>query len=168
VEFLKKYIAPGWRVGWVMIHDRNHVLDEVRQGIKNLASVLQGGSNTLAQSTVPEALLRTKSDHYRHVVGELEINAKCIADKLGKIPGLKIIQPEGAMYTMIGLDIHHFKDISNDLEFAKQLLTEEAVYTLPGRIFKYENYIRMIICPPVAKLEEACNRIENFCKRHAK
>jgi len=87
---------------------------------------------------------------------------------LGKIPGLKIIQPEGAMYTMVGLDIHHFKDIANDFEFSKQLLTEEGVFTLPGRIFKYENYVRMVICPPVTTLEDACNRIEAFCKRHSK
>jgi tyrosine aminotransferase len=30
----KRYIVPGWRVGWIFIHDRNGVLaTEVRTGV---------------------------------------------------------------------------------------------------------------------------------------
>lgn len=27
----KEFLVPGWRVGWVMVHDKNGVFEEVRQ-----------------------------------------------------------------------------------------------------------------------------------------
>jgi tyrosine aminotransferase len=69
--------------------------------------------------------------------------------------------------TQVVIDFSKFKDIADDLEFSQKLLQEELVVVLPGRIFKGENCIRLVICPPIDKLEEACNRIEAFCARHA-
>jgi tyrosine aminotransferase len=47
-----------------------------------------------------------------------------------------------------------------------KLLEEENVFVLPGKIFKIENFIRIVICPPPEMLREAVDRIRQFCQRH--
>ena len=46
----KMFLVPGWRVGWIQIHDRNGVLADggVRQGLMNLSQLILG-ANTIAQ-----------------------------------------------------------------------------------------------------------------------
>ncbi len=61
-----------------------------------------------------------------------------------------------------------FNDFKDDLEFSKLLLEEEMVFVLPGKIFKMQDYVRLVVTPPPDKLTEACDRIEAFCKRHTK
>jgi tyrosine aminotransferase len=31
----KKFLVPGWRVGWVVLYDKHNFLKEVRNGIVN-------------------------------------------------------------------------------------------------------------------------------------
>jgi tyrosine aminotransferase len=45
----KRYLVPGWRVGWISVHDRHNVLSEVRKAIFRLTTLILG-ANTLAQS----------------------------------------------------------------------------------------------------------------------
>jgi len=69
---------------------------------------------------------------------------------------------------MVGVEPTQFKDLKNDVEFSSKLLEEEMVFVLPGTIFKLDNFIRLVICAPEEKLEEASLRIVEFCKRHNK
>ncbi len=40
----KEFIVPGWRVGWIVLHDRtqNKRLSEVRNGLKSLTQIILG------------------------------------------------------------------------------------------------------------------------------
>jgi tyrosine aminotransferase len=51
----KEFLVPGWRVGWITIHDRNGALANVRPGMVKLTQVIIG-ANTLIQSTLPALL----------------------------------------------------------------------------------------------------------------
>jgi tyrosine aminotransferase len=31
----KKYLVPGWRVGWIVLYDKHNYLNQVRKGIVN-------------------------------------------------------------------------------------------------------------------------------------
>jgi tyrosine aminotransferase len=66
----------------------------------------------------------------------------------------------------VGFDPARYPSLKDDVEFAKSLLAEELVFTLPATIFKCPNFVRLVITPPIDKLEEACSRIEAFCARH--
>lgn len=46
----KMFLVPGWRVGWIQVHDRHNILADsgVRQGLINLSQLILG-SNTIAQ-----------------------------------------------------------------------------------------------------------------------
>jgi tyrosine aminotransferase len=68
----------------------------------------------------------------------------------------------------LGIDTESLRDVADDYEFAVKLLAEENLLVMPGRIFRFNNYVRLIISPPMAILEEFCNRIAAFCQRHHK
>ena len=48
---------------------------------------------------------------------------------------MKVIEPQGAMYMMVGVEVTRLSGIGDDVEFAKLLLAEENVEVLPGQCF---------------------------------
>lgn len=81
---------------------------------------------------------------------------------------MKPVMPDGAMYMMIGIDIDHFPEFSNDLEFVQALVKEESVFCLPGECFEYPNYFRIVLTVPEDLIWESCIRMVDFCERHYK
>nr|CAD7568267.1 unnamed protein product [Timema californicum] len=60
----KRFLIPGWRMGWIIIHDRNGVFDqEVRKGLQRLSQRIIG-SNTLVQGALPAILKNTPQEFY--------------------------------------------------------------------------------------------------------
>jgi tyrosine aminotransferase len=35
----KKFLVPGWRVGWIVLYDKHDYLKEIRKGISNCIQV---------------------------------------------------------------------------------------------------------------------------------
>ncbi|KAI8064583.1 tyrosine aminotransferase [Gongronella butleri] len=163
----KKWLVPGWRLGWIVVHDRNEVLRDVREGLLNLSQVILG-PNSLIQAALPDILNNTPSQFYQDTITQLEENTQLSMDAVSKIPGLKPVQPQGAMYMMVGIDIDQFKDIKDDVEFSQKLLAEESVLCLPGECFNYPNFVRIVITPTKDRLEEAYQRMADFCAKHHK
>lgn len=163
----KRFLIPGWRVGWIIIHDRNDILKEVRPGMNALTQLILG-PNSLIQSTLPDILHNTPKEFFEATNKTLEDNANFAFERVSRIPGLKPIRAQGAMYEMIEIEISKMKDIENDIDFMRKLLAEESVFVLPGNIFNCPNFFRIVTCPPKEKLEIAFTRMEEFCKRHAK
>jgi tyrosine aminotransferase len=161
----KEYIVPGWRVGWILIHDRHNRLKQVREGIGRLSTLLLG-ANTVVQGALPEILRDTPQSHREMLVQILYNNSSFLVDRISQIRGLIPIRPHGAMYMMIGIDQSKFPEFVDDIAFAKALLAEEAVFVLPGQVFRIKNFMRLVVCPPLDKLREACDRLENFCNKH--
>ncbi|KAH8095796.1 L-tyrosine aminotransferase [Aureococcus anophagefferens] len=50
----KTFAVPGWRVGWIVLHDSVNALGDVREGLARLATLILGAS-TLAQAAIPVA-----------------------------------------------------------------------------------------------------------------
>lgn len=163
----KQYLAPGWRVGWIVIHDRHERLKEVRAAINNLTMVIVG-SNSLVQVAIPTILEKMPKDYYENLNYTLERHARIVYDGLKDVRGLKPVEPQGAMYVMVGIEFDKMPGIKDDLQFCKMLLAEQAVFVLPGSIFRADGFFRVVICPPEGKLKEAMARIRTFCEIHAK
>lgn len=68
----------------------------------------------------------------------------------------------------VRIDVGKFRDITDDMVFTQLLLDEESVFVLPGKCFGQPNVVRIVFCAPAAKLAEAYDRMEAFCRRHAK
>ncbi|XP_076163990.1 tyrosine aminotransferase isoform X1 [Ptiloglossa arizonensis] len=161
----KRFLVPGWRMGWIIIHDRQNVLEkEIRKALHCLSQRIIG-SNTLIQGALPAILRNTPQKFYDDVMRTLHNHSKLAYNCIIKIPGLKPIMPDGAMYMMVYIDLPCFPEFNSDLEFVQQLLMEESVFCLPGQCFDYPSYMRLVITVPMDMLEEACRRIQQFCER---
>ncbi|KZC10373.1 Tyrosine aminotransferase [Dufourea novaeangliae] len=160
------FLVPGWRMGWIIIHDRQNVLEkEIRKALHCLSQRIIG-SNTLIQGALPAILRNTPQKFYDDVMCTLYNHSKLAYNFVMKIPGLKPIMPAGAMYMMVYIDLPCFPEFNSDLEFVQRLLMEESVFCLPGQCFDYPSYMRLVITVPMDMLDEACRRVQEFCERH--
>merc|ERR1712107_451232 len=85
---------------------------------------------------------------------------------MGGIPGLMPVMPQGAMYMMVKIDRTRFPGFKSDLQFVERLVAEQSVFCLPGKCFNYPNYVRIVLTVPAPLLQEACERMMEFCNSH--
>nr|XP_006816454.1 PREDICTED: tyrosine aminotransferase-like [Saccoglossus kowalevskii] len=138
----KRYLCPGWRVGWIIIHDRNNVFEkEVRSGLLRLSQRILG-PNTLVQSAVKSIIEDTPQKFFDSTIEVVKNNAH------------------------VGVEMDKFPDFKNDLEFTQKMISDQSVMCLPGQCFKYPNFFRVVLTLPLPKIEEACSRITEFCKKY--
>jgi tyrosine aminotransferase len=169
----KQFLLPGWRIGWALFQDNCFgSLCEVEGGVKSLAQVILGASH-LPQTAVPVLLDRTNTDitaWKEDIRLQLELQAECITLLLSKVPGLKVLPSGGAMYMMVYLQRNVLEERvgRDDQIFCRALLLEENVFVLPGSCFGFPGAFRIVFSAPIAMLEEAADRIEQFCGRHQK
>lgn len=163
----KRFLVPGWRMGWVIIHDRHGIFSkEVRKGLANVSTRILG-PNTIIQRALPSILKNTPQYFFEDVIKFIENNAKLAYDLLGRTPGLAPIMPQGAMYMMIEIKMQLFPQFKSELQFVEQMVSEQSVFCLPGKCFEFPNYMRIVLTVPADILKEACNRIMVFCCQHA-
>lgn len=129
----KKWLVPGWRVGWIIIHDRNGVFTEINEGLHQLAQIILG-PNSVIQAAIPDILQKTPDSFYKETIKQIEDNVKLSIDMVSKIDGLVPVNPQGAMYMMVGIELEKFKDIVDDVDFSAKLLAEENVVIFPGEV----------------------------------
>ncbi|GFS03954.1 tyrosine aminotransferase [Elysia marginata] len=144
----KRYLVPGWRMGWIVINDRHDALSEVRIGLQRLSTRILG-PNTLIQAALPRILRDTPQSFYTETLDYIQP-----------------VMPQGAMYMMVGIDMKSFPEFKSDVEFTQSLVTEESVFCLPATCFEYPNFFRVVLTVPKEKVVEACNRIRQFCELH--
>lgn len=159
----KQFVVPGWRVGWVLVHDRENIFEKagVRRGLRQLTTRMIC-ANTPVQMVIPLML----KDHigFQAVMKELQENADFTAESLKSVEGLKCVEASGAMYVMVGVDVSRM-GLKDDMEFVERLYEEEAVFVLPGQCFKAPNFVRIVFAAPRDVLADAFSRIAAFCKR---
>lgn len=163
----KRFLVPGWRMGWIIVHDRDNVFREVRKGLANLSARILG-ANTLVQGALPDILRNTPQQFYDDLVLTLYRHAEIAYKGIKQIRGLHPIMPGGAMYMMIAIVIEHFPEYDTDLDFVQALVAEQSVFCLPGQCFEYPNYIRIVLTVPEEMIVEACGRLAEFCAKHYK
>lgn len=170
----KEFIVPGWRVGWLIFHDKGTGrLDEYKAGVRSLTQITLGASSLL-QAALPHILcaapgskdahsLQQFMDHY---MGILSVNGQLCLEEAKTCPELSVIQPKGAMYTMIRIEMSRLEGITDDADFARKLLEEENLFILPGLCFNMPNFVRLVICPPAEVIQESFARLRSFCERY--
>lgn len=136
------------------------------------------GANSLIQGTLPRILCPTPGSadeqsltaFNQRYVSILRDNANLVKEFFSDTPALTPVEPKGAMYAMIGLNMKYFNtdEIPDDAAFANKLLQEENLFLLPGKCFNSDNYVRLVMCCPADMLRDACERIKAFCGRHCR
>lgn len=162
----KKFLVPGWRMGWILIHDRQGIFGtEVRKGLQALSQRIIG-SNTIVQGALPRILRDTPETFYEDCIETVQRNAVLAYSIISEVPGLRPIMPAGAMYMMVGIQISAFPALKHDMDFVEFLMSEQSVFCLPGLCFDYPNYFRIVLTVPEDLMVEACERIKEFCTNH--
>lgn len=164
----KRYLVPGWRLGWITIHDRHDIFKNsgIRKGLQCLSQRIIG-ANTIVQGALPSILKDTPASFFNETLDVIEANARLAFEKLSQVPGLRPVMPSGAMYMMVGLDQAGFSDaFDNDLEIVEAMVTQQSVFCLPGKCFNVPNFFRIVLTVPQDLMGEACDRIGQFCQQH--
>lgn len=168
----KEFVVPGWRVGWIVVHDRHDRLEEVKTGIKQLTQLIVG-ANSVVQACIPQVLTpapgsddeKSLKDYAEKYVNLLSTNSKASVELSKGCDGLEVIEAQGAMYAMVRVDMDAVSGVKDDTDFAQQLLQEENLIVLPGSCFGIKNFVRILTCPSQEVIEDAMQRISAFCDR---
>ncbi|XP_073987888.1 tyrosine aminotransferase [Rhodnius prolixus] len=163
----KRFLVPGWRMGWIIVNDRDEILKEVKQGLLKLSQRIIGG-NTIVQGAIPKILSETPQEFYQSTIDIIERQAKIAYSLISEINGLKPIMPQGAMYMMVKIDMTKFPRFKGGMDFVKKMVEEESVFCLPGESFQFAGYMRIVLTVPEEQIIEACARMSEFCSRYYK
>lgn len=167
----KRWVTPGWRVGWVTAHDVDDILKNggITDTLLKICQITLGPAAPL-QATIPAILEggAAEEEWKKRLLSSLSESADYCIDRCKSVPGLEVASnPQGAMYIMVRIKPNAFRDIdgADSVAFAGALLSEESVVILPGECFAYPGFFRIVFCGSIPTLEDAWDRIEAFCNR---
>ncbi|KAF8693989.1 hypothetical protein HU200_038562 [Digitaria exilis] len=166
----KRWLVPGWRLGWIATCDPNGFLKEAKvdKSIENYLNITNDPA-TFIQGAVPQIIAKTKEDYFNKILNLLRNSADLCYGKIKEIRGITCPhKPEGSMFVMVKLDLSCLDGMQDDLDFCCSLAKEESVIVLPGSAFGMKDWIRITFATDVPTLENALERIKSFCQRHAK
>uniref|UniRef100_A0A7S0BKR5 Aminotransferase class I/classII large domain-containing protein n=1 Tax=Rhodosorus marinus TaxID=101924 RepID=A0A7S0BKR5_9RHOD len=155
----KKYLVPGWRLGWLVIHDADNALKKVRMALERLATLIVG-PNSIVQTALPKILANVDEPWFQGILSTLEDNANFVYERLKLIPGIKAARPQGSMFMMVNV-----RGVSpDDLTFARDLFDRQRIIVLPGTVFGVPGFVRITFSAPKHVLMEACDRLQEYCE----
>ena len=168
----KNYRSCGYRAGWMVVSgEKKHAGDYI-EGLNMLASM------RLCANTPGQLAIQTALGGYQSIKdlvapqGRLCKQRDLAYELLSKIPGVSVVKPKGALYMFPKLDPEMYP-ITDDQQFAYELLAEEKVLIVQGTGFNWSHpdHFRLVFLPNSDDLADAIGRIarflENYRKRHA-
>ncbi|MBH31670.1 MAG: alanine aminotransferase [Candidatus Marinimicrobia bacterium] len=157
----KVFYAPGWRVGYLALHDPERRLDNVRDGIERLLRSRLCAS-TPAQYGYLSGLIENKDWMTSYKAKLLDRRNYCV-DRIMKIDSLETQTPEGSFYMFP--KILDKRLASNDKQFVLDFLHQEHVLLVHGSGFSQKlgaGHFRLVFLPQISLLEEAFDRLNRF------
>ncbi|CAI0385412.1 unnamed protein product [Linum tenue] len=166
----KRWIVPGWRLGWLVTTDPNGILLKTGM-VDTIKGYLDISSDppTVIQGGVQQLIENTKEDFFLKIKSLLKKAADTGYDRLQDIPCVTCpMKPEGSMFVMVKLNLSKLDDIEDDVDFCVKLAREESVIVLPGIAVGLKNWLRVTFAIEPSALEDGLDRMKAFCKRHGK
>ncbi|XP_022738209.1 tyrosine aminotransferase-like [Durio zibethinus] len=167
----KRWIVPGWRLGWIVTCDPNGILQKsagIAESIRRYCNI-SADPPTFIQGAIPQILEKTKDDFFAKIINLCSQAADICYDRLKEIPCITCpYKPEGSMFIMVKLNLSLLEDIDDDMDFCLKLAREESVVVLPGVAVGLKNWLRITFAIEPSALEEGLRRIKTFYNRHMK
>ncbi|KAF7078675.1 hypothetical protein CFC21_083070 [Triticum aestivum] len=146
----KRWLVPGWRLGWIATCDPNGILKETK-------------------GAVPQIIANTKEEYFNKILDLLRNSADLCYGKIKDIRGITCPhKPEGSMFVMAKLDLSCLDGFSDDIDFCCRLAKEESVIVLPGTALGMKDWVRITFAIDLPSLEDGLERLKSFCERHAR
>lgn len=155
--FSKTYAMTGWRVGYMAAPPELVVpMNEIHHGLTICAPAVSQHAALAALSGSQDCV-----EEYRQIFAQRRQFFRGVLDRLGYSYG----EPQGAFYLYTNVS-------SSGLgagEFCLKLLHEARVMIFPGSLFGDHNddFVRISLLQPMAKLEEAADRMARAIKAFA-
>jgi aspartate aminotransferase len=152
----KTYAMTGWRIGFGLAPK------SVIQGIVKLQSHMTSNPTSISQKAAIEAL-RGPQESVQEMLGEYTVRRAFVIDRLRKIPGVSVQEPNGAFYAYPNVSAAMKKlGIGSALEFSERLLKEAHVAVVPGEAFGTDEHVRISYATSLFELERGLDRIDRF------
>ncbi|XP_039038187.1 nicotianamine aminotransferase 1-like isoform X2 [Hibiscus syriacus] len=166
----KRWIVPGWRLGWLVTRDPNGILK--KSGVIDSIIGFLGFSAdpaTFIQAAIPQIIENTKEEFFSNIICVLRECADICYNTIEEIPFLTCPKkPEGSMFVMVKLNVSMLEGINDDMDFCLKLAKEKSVIILPGRAVGMKNWLRISFAIESSLIREGLARVKDFCRRHAK
>ncbi|NIM44736.1 MAG: aminotransferase class I/II-fold pyridoxal phosphate-dependent enzyme [Nitrososphaeria archaeon] len=184
----KRFMKPGWRVGYMCLHDPQGKMEEYSKILRKVALIYGHATSNIATPILVAATrafrrsLAGLQSEFRDVGGvestetdfeerEMLRNLQRRRDftwrRLNEIEEVRCTKPKASLYAF-----PHVEAIDDSWktteEFILELLKEEGIMFAPGNLFGKSGvgHFRTLLTPNLEILEEAYNRLEGFLKRH--
>jgi aspartate aminotransferase len=156
----KTYAMTGWRVGW-MIGPPDLV--------KAAANLQSHATSNVANVSQVAALAAVSGDleAVAAMRAAFERRGRTMYRLLSGVPGVEVLEPQGAFYAFPNLSAYLGRDIRgrrpvDTLELCALLLEEAKVAVVPGEAFDAPGYARMSFALADDDLGEGCQRIADL------
>ncbi len=163
----KNYRSCGYRAGWMVVSgEKRHAKDYI-EGLNILAN-MRLCANTPGQLAIQTALGGHQSiEDLVAPAGRLTRQRDMAHKLLCDIPGVSVVKPKAALYMFPRLDARMYP-ISNDQEFAYELLAQEKVLIVQGTGFNWKapDHFRLVFLQDTDNLSESINRIARFLEQY--
>lgn len=159
----KTYAMTGWRVGYG--GGPRWLID----GMFNMQGQATSGVCGIAQAAAVAAL-DGPHDFVAERAAEYRARRDLVVRMLNDAPGFLCHKPDGAFYVYpsvagcLGRTSAGGRRIETDTDFVTALLEEQHVAAVQGAAYGMSPYMRISYATDTATLEEACGRIQEFCR----
>jgi alanine-synthesizing transaminase len=156
----KNYLAPGWRIGWVIASGDPAALKPYLEAANKLLRA-RLSANHPEQYAIPAAL-DGPHDYLRQVIGKLRARRDFTLRAFQAIPGIDCVAPRGAFYVFPRIHIPEGDDI-----FVKELLVQKQILVVHGSGFGEKpgtQHFRGVFLPPEEVLGRAYTAIGDFVR----
>lgn len=158
----KDYIAPGWRVGWVIVSGPGHGLKNYAEALHRLVRARLSGNNPMQYAIRPA--LQGPQDHLAAVIRKLKARRDLTLEWCRRTPRLSCVPPRAAFYAFPKIDVP-----VADEEFVRQLLVEKLVLVVHGSGFGSlgaAGHLRIVYLGQAETLGRAYRAIGDFIEEH--
>ena len=159
----KNYRSCGYRAGWMIVSGAKAGGRDYIEGLNMLAS-MRLCANTPGQLAIQTALGGYQSIQDLVAPGGRLCRQRDLAySLLSDIPGVSVVKPKAALYMFPKLDPEMYR-ITDDQQFAYDLLAQEKVLVVQGTGFNYStpDHFRLVFLPNTDDLSEAIGRIARY------
>ena len=133
----KSHMIAGFRIGWMILSGNKEIAKDYILGL-NMLSNMRLCSNVPAQSIVQTALGgHQKVNEYIVPGGRIYEQREYVYNALNDIPGISVVKPKAAFYAFPKIDTKKF-NITNDEQFAYELLREKKILLIQGSGFNWK------------------------------
>ncbi len=153
----KAYSMTGWRIGYL------GAATEITSAAEKVQSQTTSNASSISQYAALAALTGP-NDEVTAMTKEFCKRREYIYNAVTSIEGITCVKPKGAFYLFPNVSAYFGKKfdgaaIKSADDFAKFLIKEEQVVTVPGTGFGAKNCIRMSYACSMQELEKAAERL---------